>query len=326
MVFTQEEGEKLMDECPEKVNNRSLTVIVPVYNNSESIEELNASLIDSLDQLIEVNCEIIYVDDGSTDDSFSNLVKIKSNNEIETKLIQLAGNFGQVNAILAGVDHAKNELITTISADLQDPPEIIIKMHKSIGEKGRIAIAERDSRDDSNLMSLASRITYRIMRIQNKKIPKGGFDCWMLDAKIAEYVLNRSRISSMRQMNFFDAGSVVHAVSYRRRERIHGKSGYKFSKKLQMFIEVIAMSLGKLASNLVILGFGIAFFSLLLFSVILYSYTQSKAPFQGFTLIVGLITLFGSFQLISIGVVLMLVLRQSDSQSSHSRYVIDKII
>ena len=111
-----------MDERSENVNIRSLTVIVPVYNNAESIEELNASLIDSLDQLIEVNCEIIYVDDGSSDDSFSSLVKIKSNNRIETKLIQLAGNFGQVNAILAGVDHAKNELITTISADLQDPP------------------------------------------------------------------------------------------------------------------------------------------------------------------------------------------------------------
>lgn len=315
-----------MHESSENGNTRSVTVIVPVYNNAGSIKELNSSLLDSLDQLIDVNCEVIYVDDGSSDDSFTRLTEIKGGNRIETKLIQLAGNFGQVNAILAGVEHAKTELVTTISADLQDPPEIIIEMYKVLRENGRIAIAERESRDDSILMSLASRITYRIMRIQNKKIPKGGFDCWMLDTKIAEYVLNRSRISSMRQMNFFDAGSEVHSISYRRRERIHGKSGYKFSKKLHMFIEVMAMSLGKLASYLVMLGFAIAFFSLLLFSVILYSYMQNRAPFQGFTLIVGLITLFGSFQLIAIGVVLMLVLRQSDLQAGQPRFIIEKII
>jgi glycosyltransferase involved in cell wall biosynthesis len=312
-------------EISKNVNTRSLSVIVPVYNNAGSIEELNSSLLDSLDQLIEVNCEIIYVDDGSSDDSFNSLTKLKSNNRTETKLIQLAGNFGQVNAILAGVDHAKNELIATISADLQDPPDIIIEMHKTLGVRGRIAIAERESRDDSILMSLASRITYRIMRIQNKKIPKRGFDCWMLEAKIAKYVLNRSRISSMRQMNFFDAGSEVHAISYRRRERIHGKSGYKFSKKLQMFIEIIAMSLAKLASYLVILGFGIALFSLFLFSAILYSYSQNRAPFQGFTLIVGLITLFGSFLMIAMGAVLVLILRQGEAQSDQTRYIIEGI-
>jgi len=312
-------------EVSENVNTRSLSVIVPVYNNAGSIEELNISLIDSLNQLIGVNCEVIYVDDGSTDDSFTSLSKIKSDNRIETKLVKLAGNFGQVSAILAGVEHASNELIATISADLQDPPEIIIEMHKKLGEKGRIAIAERESRDDSLFISLASRMTYRIMRIQNKRIPKRGFDCWILDSKIAEYVLNKSRISAMRQMNFFDSGSEVHAISYRRRERIHGKSGYKFSKKLEMFIEVIAMSLGKLASYLVILGFAIALFSLCMFSLVLYAYSQNRAPFQGFTLIVGLITLFGSFLMIAMGAVLVLVLRQSEAQTGQKRYIIDEI-
>ena len=314
-----------MQTISENLNKRSLSVVVPVYNNVESLDELNSSLIDSLNRLIDVKCEIIYVNDGSLDDSFNSLEKIKKSNSINTKLIQLAGNFGQVNAILAGVDNAKNELITTISADLQDPPEIIIEMHKSLGQKGRIVIAERESRDDSFLMSLASRITYGIMRVQNEKIPKRGFDCWMLDSKIANYVLNRSRMSSMRQMNFFDTGNEVHTISYRRRKRIHGKSGYKFSKKLQMFMEVISMSLGKLAIYLVTLGFAIALFSLFLFSMILYSYSQNKAPFQGFTLIVGLITLFGSFLMIAIGAVLVLILRQSEVQANQTHYVIEAI-
>lgn len=314
---------KVISQSP---NTRSLSVVVPVYNNAGSLEELNLSLLESLNLLIAIKCEIVYVDDGSLDDSFEILTKIKENNKIETKLIRLAGNFGQVNAILAGVDHAKNELIATISADLQDPPEIIIEMHRALGKNGRIGIAERESRDDSFFMSLASRITYRIMRVQNKKIPKGGFDCWILDSKIAKYVLNRSKISSMRQMNFFDSGSEVHVVSYRRRERSHGSSGYSFARKLEMFIEVIAMSFGKLASYLVILGFSIALFSILLFSVVLYAYSQNKVPFQGFTFIVGLITLFGSFLMIAVGAVLVLVLRQGEALSNHDRYVIDEII
>jgi glycosyltransferase involved in cell wall biosynthesis len=307
------------------VNNRSLSVIIPVFNNFESIDELNISLISSLEKLIDIKSEIIYVDDGSSDESLVRLEELKINNRIETKIIQLAGNFGQLNAILAGVEYAENDLIATISADLQDPPEIIARMHEELGQKGRIAVAERESRGDSVFMAIASRITYRIMRIQNKKIPKGGFDCWMLDSKIAEYVLNRSRLSSLIQMNFFNSGNEVHTITYKRRERAHGKSGYKFSKKLQMFIEVFAMSLGKLASYLVILGFAIALSSLLLFSVILYSYSQSTTPFQGFTLIVGLITLFGSFLMIAIGAVLVLTLRQSEAQTNQSHYVIEKI-
>ena len=92
-----------------------------------------------------------------------------------------------------------------------------------------------------------------------------------------------------------------------------------------MFIEIIAMSIGKLANYLVILGFAIALFSLFLFCAILYSYSQSKAPFQGFTLIVGLITLFGSFLMIAVGAVLLLTLRLSEAHSDQLRYVVEGI-
>jgi glycosyltransferase involved in cell wall biosynthesis len=299
-------------------------VVVPVFNNSLSLDELNQSLTEALEGLRDTKCEIVYVDDGSLDDSLNKLEIIKKSNGIKTKLVQLAGNFGQVNAILAGVDFAENELVATISADLQDPPEIIVQMHESLGLKGRIAIAERETRDDSNLMSWASRIVYGIMRLQNKKIPKSGFDCWMMDLKIARYVLNKSRISDLRQMNFFNSGNEVFRISYKRRKRIYGKSGYKFSKKFQMFIEIIVMSLGNLASYLVIIGFAIALFTLFLFFLILYSYLQNKAPFQGFTLIAGLITLIGSFLLIALGAVLLIVSRQGSGQPDHARYVVEK--
>ena len=306
------------------LNRRSLSVVVPVFNNSLSLDELNQSLTEALKGLSDTKCEIVYVDDGSLDDSLSKLEMIKKSNVIKTKLVQLAGNFGQVNAILAGVDFAENELVATISADLQDPPEILVQLHKSLGLKGRIAIAERESRGDSILLSWASRIVYGIMRLQNRKIPKSGFDCWMLDLKIARYVLNKSRISDLRQMNFFDSGNEVFRISYKRRKRIYGKSGYKFSKKFQMFIEIIVMSLANLASYLVVLGFAIALFSVFLFFLILYSYSQNKAPFQGFTLIVGLITLIGSFLLIALGAVLLITLRQGNAQTDQARYVVDK--
>ena len=313
-----------MPQNSDHLNRRSLSVVVPVFNNSFSLDELNQSLTETLEGLGDTECEIVYVDDGSLDDSLSKLEMIKNSNRIKTKLVQLAGNFGQVNAILAGVDFAENELVATISADLQDPPEILVQLHKSLGLKGRIAIAERESRDDSTLMSWASRIAYGIMRLQNRKIPKRGFDCWMLDLKIARYVLNKSRISDLRQMNFFDSGNEVFRISYKRRKRIYGNSGYKFSKKFQMFIEIIVMSLGNLASYLVVLGFIIALFSVFLFFLILHSYLQNKAPFQGFTLIVGLITLIGSFLLIALGAVLLITLRQGDGQTDQARYVVEK--
>lgn len=307
------------------VNNRSVSVVVPVYNNGESLSDLNAATMQALSELPNIECEIIYVDDGSMDNSLSVLKEIQRNNSMTTKIVKLAGNFGQVNAVLAGVQVATKELISTISADLQDPPEIITRMHRILGSSGRIAIAERESRNDSFFMSIASRITYGIMRIQNKNIPKRGFDCWMLDSKIALYILNKSRISSLRQMNFFESGNQVYRISYVRLDRKHGKSGYKISKKIQMFVEIITMSLGKLASYLILLGLSIALLSLVLFALVLYSYSNNRTPFQGFTFLVGLTTMFGSFTLIAIGTVLFLILRQGEVNSNQLGYIIDQV-
>lgn len=107
--------------------NTGYSVIIPVYNSAAMIEELCERLINVFENLT-AGVEIIFVDDHSTDNSWTILKKLKKKNSDSVKIIRLAKNSGQHLAILCGLAHATNELIITMDDDLQHPPEEIPKL------------------------------------------------------------------------------------------------------------------------------------------------------------------------------------------------------
>lgn len=109
-----------------------ITVIIPVYNSSNTIIELNKRIQTSLLE-ISNDYEIIYINDGSTDDSNDVLIQI-SNNYQKVNYILLSKNFGQHNAILCGIREAKYDIIITLDDDLQNPPEEIPKLIEKLNE------------------------------------------------------------------------------------------------------------------------------------------------------------------------------------------------
>jgi len=107
-----------------------LSIIVPVFNEEESVVPLYQKLLSTLEKLGKTY-EIIFIDDGSSDQTFAKLEKIKKNNK-EIKIIQLQGNFGKASALQAGFDKAKGEYLITMDGDLQDDPREIPKFLKKI--------------------------------------------------------------------------------------------------------------------------------------------------------------------------------------------------
>ncbi len=109
-----------------------ISIVIPLYNEEENIQELCRRLIDVLDSMRE-SYEVLFVDDGSTDGSYARLLEIKKNNE-NIKIVKFRRNFGQTAAIHAGFDYAQGEIIATLDADLQNDPQDIPDMAKKLND------------------------------------------------------------------------------------------------------------------------------------------------------------------------------------------------
>ena len=113
-----------------------LSVVIPIYNEQELINELVSRVSDTLNGIGE-DYEIIFVDDGSIDGSVDELLeKQKSNKSI--KIVSLSRNFGHQAALTAGLEYAKGDFIAILDGDLQDPPELMVEMYDALSSNGNI--------------------------------------------------------------------------------------------------------------------------------------------------------------------------------------------
>ena len=126
----------------------NISIIVPVFNESESLPLLHQSLHKSLDDHAEFEWEVIYVDDGSSDDSLQVLEKLTDNDPKHTTTVALRRNFGQTAAIAAGIDYSKGEIIVLMDADLQnDPADIHMMINKINQGYGVVGLDRKELHD-----------------------------------------------------------------------------------------------------------------------------------------------------------------------------------
>lgn len=127
-------------------NEIDISIVLPVYNEENSLPELHVRLVKVLEQTGK-SWEILYVDDGSTDDSQDLLKEFHQKNK-KAKILRLRHNYGQQSAVMAGFKHARGNIIITLDADLQNIPEDIPKFLKAISEGSDIVCGKRTKRED----------------------------------------------------------------------------------------------------------------------------------------------------------------------------------
>lgn len=151
------------------MNKPYISVVVPVYNESENLEQLYQRLIASLDKLNK-SYEIILVNDGSQDDSYDRLNELQTRRPEQIRIIHFNGNFGQHMALMAGLERVKGEIIITLDADLQNPPEEIIYLIKLIEAGHDYVGGIRKNRQDTFFRRYASKINnwlrYKMTKIR----------------------------------------------------------------------------------------------------------------------------------------------------------------
>lgn len=219
---------------------KKLSVVVPVYFNEGSLPVLFRELLQVERQLLEldVELELIFVDDGSGDASFGEMVKIKSQRPA-TRLVKLSRNFGAVHASKTGLQFVTGDGFVILAADLQDPPTLIIDMARRWLAGAKFVTCVREKRTDPLLSTLYAKIYYRLLRLLVvKNYPDGGYDLALMDKVMLPHMQSSGKNINPLVFAFW-LGFKPDVIPYERRKRIHGKSRWTFTKKLKFFLDTM---------------------------------------------------------------------------------------
>ena len=305
---------------------KKLSIIIPVYFNEPNIIPLHKRLKKDVLSKIKLEYEIIFVDDGSKDKSSDKIIELQKKNP-HIRLVKLSRNFGSHPAILAGLSVAEGDVACFISADLQDPPEIILDMLHQWENGADSVIAVRENREESATQKLFSNTYYRIMRkIALKNMPLGGFDCFLVDRKVINTIVRMNEKNTSLMGLILWSGYNIAEIKYTGKARELGKSQWTLSKKIKYFTDsIISFSFFPLRV-ITVIGILFSLISFIWMLVILFTWIIGQIPVQGYTTLI-LVILFSSglilFSLGMIGEYLWLVL---DSSRNRPTFIIDEVI
>jgi glycosyltransferase involved in cell wall biosynthesis len=168
-----------------------LSVVVPIYNEEENISAFHAALRTVMDTL-EENWEVIYVNDGSRDNSLSLLVDIQKRDP-RVSVVEFSRNFGHQAALTAGLQVAGGNAIMLMDGDFQDPPEVLPRMVKAWKDGAKVVIAQRSSRAETGLRGKLFPLFYKVMgMISDFPIPLNAGIFGLLDRQAADAIINLS--------------------------------------------------------------------------------------------------------------------------------------
>ncbi|MEM8935081.1 MAG: glycosyltransferase [Pseudomonadota bacterium] len=224
-------------DAESKMTSKRLSIIIPVYSNAADLPALFSALdafrtAKAADALA---LDIIFVDDGSQDDSAA-LIRAYVKDNPDCRLIRLTRNFGTIAACKAALPHAKGDAVTYLAADLQDPLDQVGKMVTAWGEGASLVISQRADREDSALEKFFANI-YLILvrRLSLKNYPQGGFDLFLADKSLFSALMAMPKnVNTQTFLVWLGIEPVV--LDYVRQARQQGKSGWTFSKKYNLMV------------------------------------------------------------------------------------------
>jgi len=274
------------------------SVVIPVYNSETTLQNLFDRLR-TVFQNISENFEIVFVDDGSKDESWQKLKELR-NKDNRIKIIQLMSNFGQHNALMCGFHFVSGDYVITLDDDLQNPPEEIPKLIKKISEGYDVVYGKYISKKHSKFRNLGSsliQIVYKNIFSVHNNLTSFRIIRRQLVNNIVIYEKSYVFIDGLLAWNSKNIGfiGVMH------HERGDGRSGYGIKKLFTLSLNMISnFSIAPLQISSImgllfaILGFIMAGYFLL--KKIIYG-----IPVEGYTSLIIVITIFAGIQLITLG-------------------------
>lgn len=300
-----------------------LSIIVPVLNEEQNIPILYQRLQEVASGMDSVDVEVVIVDDGSTDGSVDVARNLPCGSTPVVRIVRLSRNFGSHAALLAGIAHSTGDVLTFLSADLQDPPELIVTMLEKWRDGHDVVFATRTTRDDPRMVQLFSRTYYKLIRrFALPQMPPGGTDFCLVDRKVIEkldYV--RERNSNLFCLLMW-AGFRQCTVTYDRQARHAGKSKWTLSKQIKLFIDSFAAFSFFPIRVSSALGIILSMLGALYAAFVAITAIFMGSPIEGWSSLMVVVLLCSGVQLLMLGIISEYLWRVFDVTRDRPSYIV----
>ena len=302
-----------------------ISIVTPCYYNGMNIPETYEVIKrDVFDVCKDIDFEWVLVDDGSKDDTLEQALKIQQKDS-RAKVVKLSRNFGEFRAIVAGMSKATGDAVVVISADLQDPPELIPEMIESWKKGNLVNLAVRKGREESKLKNFFADTYYKLVRKWvEPNYPKRGFDFFLIDKRVADELVEMQEKNSSIYLQLIWLGYTPTEIEYTRREREKGKTIWTYSKRINLFIDTFVVFSHKPIRFISESGFFLSL-SGLVFAIYFLVDKCTNDVLPGWTSLMVAMLLLSGFQMIMLGMLGEYMWRNLDESRSRPLYVIEKV-
>ena len=278
-----------------------LSIVVPCFNEEESV---GIFLGEIQKVLAGHDFEVIYINDGSSDNTLKNIKDLADSNS-NVKYISFSRNFGKESAIYAGLKYASGDFVCLMDVDLQHPPSLLPEMLETISRDDVDVVAARRTtrKGEGRFKSWASHLFYKIFNIiSNLDLVEGATDYRVMKRPVVDSILQLSEYNRFSKGLFQWVGFETEWISYENVERVAGETTWSFWGLFKYSIEAIVAFTSLPLSISTLFGTVFSVIAFLYIIFIVAKYLIYSDPVQGFATIMCAILFLGGIQLLSIGI------------------------
>jgi dolichol-phosphate mannosyltransferase len=302
-----------------------ISIVIPFYNEGESVHKAYLHIKEELSKHKE-SYEIIFVDDGSIDDSFTHLEKIAQNDK-NIRAIKLSSNCGSHMAIRAGLSLAKGHCACFIACDLQEPPHLIYTMKSELSDMYNIVWAVRNTRKDSFSTVLLAKLFYWLARkFVTNNIPPSGASMFMVSHNVLKALNKYEERNLTLEGLFATMGFKSTYVFYDRMERISGKSKWTFLKKIKLLIDFFVAYSSTPIRFVSIMGIALSTIGFIWTFYIIIREVIYRDLTPGWPALISVLLIGFGITNISLGIIAEYLWRTLDEARKRPKYIIEKSI
>jgi polyisoprenyl-phosphate glycosyltransferase len=306
--------------------NKLLSIVVPVYNEQEVIDETYRRLSEVFKDYF-MDVEYIFINDGSKDDTYFKLKEIASGNK-EVRVINFARNFGHQIAITAGMDYAKGDAVVIIDADLQDPPEVILQMVDKWEEGYEVVYGKRLQRaGETFFKKFTAKTFYRFLdSMTDVKLPVDVGDFRLIDRKVCDAMKCLPERSRYVRGLVSWVGFKQTSVEYQREKRFAGETKYPLKKMLKLAGDGIFSFSYKPLKLATFVGMLVSVFSFIYLVVVLVQKFIKNDVVSGWASSIAVTLFLNGVMLIVIGIMGEYVGRIYEEVKARPLYIVGELM
>ena len=305
-----------------------LSVVIPCYNEEENVQLFYDTIVHVFGQLME-NTELIFVNDGSEDRTYTYLKQIHEESPYQVKVVSFSRNFGKEAALLAGLEHAKGDLTAIIDADLQQRPEYILEMMDILNKHPEYdaVAAYQEERKEGKVLTFFKNCFYKIINgITKMEMVRSASDFRLLKRNVVDAICALPEKCRFSKGIFSWVGFNTYYMPYTVEERAHGTTKWSFWKLFIYAIDgIVAFSTTPLTVSS-LLGILLCIFSGILMMIIIVKTLIWGDPVAGFPTLASIILFTSGIQLLCTGIIGQYLAKNYTETKNRPVYIVKDLL